>query len=324
MQPVRWGVLGAGVISADFARGLRSARLGTLHAVGGRSADRAAEFAAEHEAPVSGTVEQILACDDVEAIYIGTVHTTHADLTLAALAAGKAVLCEKPMALTPQDCDRLTAAATTAQLPLLEAFKYRFGPMAAALRSVIENGEIGDLVSMRTGFGFPAPTRSGRLFDPAVAGGAIFDAGCYPASLAVGVASWAGIETSAHLSSTHGVIGPTGVDESATCRVEFGRFTAELETSIVQPVSPVTTIMGTTGRIEITNVWGSRTESHPGFEVHADGGVRRIDVSVVQPMAAEADAVALALRTGRLEVPEMTWRDSARTADLIATWRTAL
>lgn len=99
---IRWAILGAGVISGDFAVGLRSASLGVLHAVGARDAERAAAFAAAHGAPVSGTTAQILAREDVDAVYIGTVHTTHVALARAALLAGKAVLCKAARAERPR------------------------------------------------------------------------------------------------------------------------------------------------------------------------------------------------------------------------------
>ena len=78
-----------------------------LHAVGSSSAERAAAFAAEHGAEASGTYDEILARDDVDAVYIGTVHTTHADLAIRALEAGKAVLCEKPASTTADEVDRI-------------------------------------------------------------------------------------------------------------------------------------------------------------------------------------------------------------------------
>ena len=86
----RWAVLGAGEISGDFLRALPHARLGALHAVGARDAARARAFADEFGGAVAGTYEEILGRDDVDAVYIGTVHTSHRELAIAALAAGKA------------------------------------------------------------------------------------------------------------------------------------------------------------------------------------------------------------------------------------------
>ncbi len=135
----------------------------------------------------------ILARDDVDAVYIGTVHTTHADLAIRALEAGKAVLCEKPASPTADEVERILAAATRAERPFVEAFKTRFGPLAENLRAILASGELGAPERVEAAFGFAAGSRSGRLFDPALAGGAILDVGCYPVSLAVDVARAGGM-----------------------------------------------------------------------------------------------------------------------------------
>ena len=144
----RWAVLGAGGISGDFVRALANARLGTLHAVGARDGKRARAFAAEHGAPIAGTYDEILARDDVDAVYIGTVHTTHRDLALAALAAGKAVLCEKPLGISVAETEEILAAADAAGLPLVEAFKYRFGPFPDRVRELVSSGALGEITEV--------------------------------------------------------------------------------------------------------------------------------------------------------------------------------
>jgi dihydrodiol dehydrogenase / D-xylose 1-dehydrogenase (NADP) len=124
MNSTRWALLGPGAISADFARALPNSQNGVLHAVGSSNPARAAAFAQQHGAAVSGTYADILARDDVDAVYIGTVHTTHAELAIAALEAGKAVLCEKPVTPTVADTQRVIAVAREQKRPLLEAYKY--------------------------------------------------------------------------------------------------------------------------------------------------------------------------------------------------------
>jgi dihydrodiol dehydrogenase / D-xylose 1-dehydrogenase (NADP) len=325
MTHARWGILGTGGISTNFAEGLRHAELGRLHAVGARDESSAEEFGARHGADVVGTYDEILARDDVDAVYIGTVHTTHVELVLAALDAGKAVLCEKPLGIDLAETDAALAAAAAAGLPLVEAFKYRFGPFSDRMRALVEAGELGAVTRLESAMGFAAPERTGRLFDPAVAGGAILDAGCYPVSLAVGVAAWAGEDAaSARVLSADGVIGPTGVDEEASAVIEIGGFTAHVRTAIVEQLPRVATIAGSTGVFEIPNVWGSRGESTEGAVVRRPDREEQIEEAVVQPMAAEADAVIAALRDGRTEVPEMPWAQTRATARLLADWRAAL
>ncbi len=323
----RWAVLGPGVISGYFAHALRRSRYGALFAVGSRDRVRARAFADQHGAVVSGSYAEILQRDDVDAVYVGTVHTTHAELAIAALEAGKAVLCEKPVTPTPSDTRAVLAAAERAGLPFLEAYKYRFGPLTVEVRRLISTGVIGRPLHVDASYGGAATARTGRLFDPELAGGAILDVGGYPVSLAVGVAGWAGLVgagTRPSLRSVTGLIGGTGVDEWTTAAVDLGGLLATVHTSLVAVQVPRVVIRGSAGSLELPSIWGSRTESGVGAVVHTTGAPRRITVPVVDPMAAEADAVSLALAEGRTEVPEMTWAETALVAETLHLWRAGL
>ncbi|MDT0142688.1 Gfo/Idh/MocA family oxidoreductase [Microbacterium sp. PRC9] len=321
----RWAVLGPGWISRDFVVGLRASEYGMLHAVGSSSAPRAAAFAAEHGAEASGTYDEILARDDVDAVYIGTVHTAHADLAIRALEAGKAVLCEKPASPTLAEVERILATAERTQRPFLEAFKTRFGPFADALRELAAGGEFGGLEHFGGAFGFDAGTREGRLFDPAVGGGAILDVGCYPLALAIDLAAAAGqpIDAPEYRSFQAELV--NGVDGWATAEVGFGTVTAELATSVVEDLSDVAMLWfgETETDVLLPNVWGSRTESPSTLIVRRGTDERVVELPVVQPMAAEADALSLALAEGRLEVPEMPWAHTRAAARVLTDWRAA-
>ncbi len=251
-----WAVLGAGGISSDFLRALPAAQLGTLRAVGARDAGRARAFAdevpADFPGAAAGTYDEVLARDDVDAVYIGTVHTSHRELSLAALAAGKAVLCEKPLGIDVAETEEVLAAAEAAGLPLVEAFKYRFGPFPDLMRELVAGGDLGEIVEVEASIGFAADRGIARLFDPALAGGALLDAGCYPVSFAVGVAAWAGrlgasIPT---VVSATGVIGETGVDEDASATLDLGGICAHMQTSITRALPRTAVIRGTRGELE--------------------------------------------------------------------------
>ncbi len=317
----RWAILGAGGIALDFLTGLPESRTGRLHAVAARDASRARAFADAHGAPVAGTYADVLARDDVDAVYVATVHPAHADLVHAALDAGKAVLCEKPLTVTPADTDALLAHAAAAGLPLVEAFKYRFGPFADRVREVVAE-DLGELQSIEASFGFAAGARTGRLFDPATAGGAIFDVGCYPVSYAVGLAAVAGRDlTASSVVEATGLRGDTGVDETASVTLDLDGSRAVLHTSIVEDQTSAARVTGARGVLEIPDVWGSRSESPAKATLRrADGTTTQIVTPVVQPMAAEADAVIDALRAGRTEAPEMSWAESAVIARLLDDW----
>lgn len=326
MTHARWAIIGAGAISGDFAHALPDSEFGRLHAVGARDVSRAEEFAAAHGAAVVGTYDEILDRDDIDAVYIGTVHTTHTELVHRALAAGKAVLCEKPLGVSPEETDAAVRAARKAGLPLIEAFKYRFGPFADRLRELVGGGALGDLVEIESSLGFAAGSQTGRLFDPATAGGAILDVGCYPLSLVVGVAAWTGRDLSGlAVQAAAGTIGETGVDVSAAASIDLGGASANIRTAIVHDLPRLTRIVGRDATLEIPNAWGSRTDSTEAATlIRTDGTRDEIEVPTVQPMAAEADATILALREGRTEAPEVPWDETRTIARLLAEWRAAI
>lgn len=319
----RWAVLGAGVITSDFLAALPHAEHGVLHAVGARDGIRAREFADRYGAAVAGTYDEVLARDDVDAVYIGTVHTTHAELAHAALDAGKAVLCEKPLGISVAETEAVLAHAARVGLPVVEAFKYRFGPFAEQLRRLVSSGAIGELRSVDSTLGFAADAHDGRLFDPATAGGAILDVGCYPASLAVGLAAWAGIDHPPVIVDADGVVG--AVDEQARATVAFGGFEARIATAITADLPRRAVVRAAEGVLEIENVWGSRVVSTADAVLRRpDGTVERIHTQTSSPMAVEADATILALRDGRPEAPEMPWAQTRTTARLLEDWRAAI
>lgn len=325
MRTTRWAVLGPGQIGGWFARALPRSEHGTLHAVASSEPGRAEAFARTHGAPVTGTYAEILARDDVDAVYVSTVHTTHADLAVAALAAGKAVLCEKPVAPTAAETERVLDAAAAHGLPFVEAYKHRFGPLASALHATVADGTLGTPLHASSAFGFAAAERSGRLFDPALAGGAILDVGGYPVAFAVGVAAAAGVDLATlGVVRATGHVGATGVDEHASATIGAEGLTADVECSIVADLARSAMIAGPAGALRLDDAYGSRSDSASSFVVRARGDERVVDARSVDPFAAEADAVSRALADGRTEAPEMPWEHTRAVARLLEQWRTAL
>lgn len=322
MTQTRWAVLGPGAISRDFVIGLRASEHGVLHAVGSSSAERAAAFAAAHGAEASGTYDEILAREDVDAVYVGTVHTTHADLAIRALEAGKAVLCEKPASPTLDEVERILETARRTRRPFLEAFKTRFGPFADALRELARGGELGAPVRFEGAFGFDAGTRQGRLFDPEVGGGAILDVGCYPLALAIDLAVAAGQPIDPGYRGFEAEL-VAGVDGSASAELAFGTLSAGIATSVIENLSDTAVLRFADAEAVLPNVWGSRTESPSRIIVRRGSEERTVELPVVQPMGAEADAVSLALAEGRVEVPEMPWAHTRAAARVLTDWRAA-
>ncbi|WIB37065.1 Gfo/Idh/MocA family oxidoreductase [Curtobacterium sp. MCJR17_043] len=240
-----------------------SASGGVLVAAGSSSVERARAFAAEageHGFPnvTAGTYDEVLADPGVDAVYIATVHTGHADLVLAALRAGKAVLCEKPLTPDHRTTTVLVDAARRAGLPLVEAFMYRFHPQTAALLDLVRDGAVGTVTHVDAAFAFRVEERSGRLFDVATAGGGILDVGCYPVTMtaaivqaATGTAAAEPVELSAV-----GTIGPTGVDEWTVANATYASgITASLRTGIRVEDANAVVVHGSRGTITLRDPW---------------------------------------------------------------------
>uniref|UniRef100_A0A8C0PLT3 Trans-1,2-dihydrobenzene-1,2-diol dehydrogenase n=2 Tax=Canis lupus familiaris TaxID=9615 RepID=A0A8C0PLT3_CANLF len=178
---LRWGIVSAGLISSDF-----TTVLGTLPrsehqvvAVAARDLSRAKEFARKHDIPKAyGSYEELAKDPNVEVAYIGTQHPQHKAAVLLCLAAGKAVLCEKPMGVNAAEVREMVAEARSRGLFLMEAIWTRFFPAIEALRAALSQGTLGELRVARAEFGKNF-THIPRSVDWAQAGGGLLDLGIY-------------------------------------------------------------------------------------------------------------------------------------------------
>jgi predicted dehydrogenase len=154
-----------------------------LAAVAARSLDRARESAADWGVPVAyGSYEELLADDSIDAVYIATPAALHEKWTLAALAAGKHVLCEKPLASNATEAREMVAAGDEAGLILMEAFHWRYHPYLDQIRSLVDSGVIGEARRAEGYFNLAEGRipRGDIRWDLPLGGGALMDLGCYP------------------------------------------------------------------------------------------------------------------------------------------------
>jgi predicted dehydrogenase len=181
----RWGVLGgASIARSRFLPALAEAG-GEAVVVGARDGARAAEFAAAHGVGrgVAG-YEAVLADPDVQAVYVPLPNPLHAEWTIAALEAGKAVLCEKPLCVDAEQARRVLAVAERAARPLWEAFVFPFQAQHQRLAELLSAGAIGELREISGAFHFQLRRTEDIRLSAATAGGALADVGCYPLRLA--------------------------------------------------------------------------------------------------------------------------------------------
>jgi predicted dehydrogenase len=189
-RPLRIGLLGVARITrralVDPARHVPGA---VIAAVAARDPARAAAFARRYAIPqVHTTYADLVANPTLDAIYNPLPNSLHAPWTLAALAAGKHVLCEKPVAANAVEAARMAAAATAAGRVLMEAFHYRYHPLFLRMQAIVQSGELGPVRHIEAHMCLPMRRINDIRFDYALAGGAGMDVGCYTVNLIRGLA----------------------------------------------------------------------------------------------------------------------------------------
>lgn len=255
-QTIGWGILGAGRIAARFASEARLTPGARLVAVGSRSAEKAAAFAAQNGVGrACGSYAELVADPDVDAVYVATLHPWHCEHTLLALEAGKAVLCEKPFAVNAAQARQMIERARARRLFLMEAMWTRFNPISTQVRQWLAEGRIGEPRLATIDFGFRAPwDPQSRILNAALAGGALLDVGVYVLAYASMIFGRpAQVRAVAH-------IGDTGVDEQTAIALKYaGGQLASLTCAVHTPSPQAARIDGTEGAIEIPAFWHAET-----------------------------------------------------------------
>ncbi len=185
MGTVRWGVLSTADIGMQkVTPAIQRATNSDVVAIASRDAERAGEAAQRLGIPTSyGSYEELLAADDVDAVYIPLPNDLHAEWTMKAAATGKHVLCEKPLALSAAQAAEMARACDAAGVKLAEAFMYRHHPSWVEARRLLSDGAIGDLQAVQSWFSYynDDPTNIRNRMENG--GGAIMDVGCYTINL---------------------------------------------------------------------------------------------------------------------------------------------
>lgn len=249
---INWGILGLGNIADKFAEGLKCVPNARLLAVGSRSLKKAKEFA--DKLTVSnyyGSYEELAADPAVDAIYIATPHVLHCENTLMCIEKGKAVLCEKPFAMNEREVQLMVSLAREKNIFLMEALWTRFLPTITKTLELINTGVIGEIIHLKSDFGFKAPyDTEKRLFNPDLGGGSLLDIGIYPVFIALLLLG------EPDNISAEAIIGKTGVDEnlSAIFKYKNGKL-ATLYCTLIANTPVETEIYGTKGYIKINRMW---------------------------------------------------------------------
>jgi predicted dehydrogenase len=278
METVRIGILGAArIVPSALIRPAQQVPDVTVYGIAARNVARAQAFAKKHQiAHVFANYAELLADPHIDAVYLPLPNSLHEPWTLKALAAGKHVLCEKPFAANATEAERMTAAGQESGLVLMEAFHYRYHPLAARMKEIVKSGELGTIRRIEAWLCFPLPFKSDIRYNLSLAGGATMDAGAYTVNVLRFLADSEPevIEATAQLASL-------GVDRRMDAELLFpngitGHFTASLFSSIILRIGVHVT--GEQGEMHISNFIlpqlyhrltvhtpkGRRTERFPG------------------------------------------------------------
>jgi predicted dehydrogenase len=333
-QKINWGILSTGHIADLFAKAVLESKTGILGAVASRSPAKAESFARRHKIPMAyGSYKKLLHDPFVDVLYIATPHAFHAEWALQAARAGKHILCEKPLTLHYPAARRVIQAAKSHKIFFMEAFMYRCHPQTAKLAELIRQKTIGELKLIQASFCFERPVDlKGRLFNRALGGGAIWDVGCYPVSMArllAGAALGKPFAEPLEVKGVGVVGGQSGVDEFALASLKFPNgILAELSCAnrVRRPVG--VSLFGSKGWIHVPSPWhADRFETGAAkIKVYRDGArAREITLRSRQSLySLEVDAVGSALHQGLKESPLMTWKDSLGNAQVLDAWMRAV
>ena len=321
---IRWGFVGCGSIATDFAQGLLEIPNAPLEAVAARDPQRATSFVAkrppsQQNARVIESYEALINDPAVDVIYIATTHQNHVALAQAAISNNKAVLVEKPMGLHSAEVSELIAQARAQRTFLMEGMWMRFIPAFKRLQQSLADEVIGPVSLVQADFGIDLPaTPEGRMLNPAIGGGSLWDLGIYPltfASLVYG-------STPSRWSGLHHPAPETGVDEQAVMIGQFpGGGLAQLQCGFRLKVPHQARIYGPKGRIIIDDFF------HPqAYRIEVDG---QDPVIISEPYEStglqyEAAEVHRCLEQGLIESPACPLDESlaiiACLEQMLASW----
>jgi xylose dehydrogenase (NAD/NADP) len=271
MAKVRWGVLSTATIGRLVIEATRLAERAEFVAVASRDLARARRFADELGLDASfGSYEELLASEEVDAIYVALPVSMHTEWTVRSLEAGKHVLCEKPFATSAEDATRCFDAAASAGKLCAEGLMYRHHPQTALARKLVSDGTLGRLAYVRAALSVSVvPGDIRRSVE--LGGGALLDLGCYCVSAA---RLFAGQPERVYAEQVRD--GADGVDLRVAASMRMPNdVLAQFDIGLDLPRRDELELIGSDGKLTIADPWLCRQGS---IELERDGGSERLPV----------------------------------------------
>ena len=335
-----WGIIGASGIARVFCNGLQFSKTGRLAAVASRTPGKADTLADLFDCQTRyHSYEDLLADDTIDVVYVSNIHLGHAEAVIMAAKAGKHILVEKPIAMNAGEAAEMIEAARANDVFLMEAFMYRCHPQIARMVELIQSGAVGEVLMVRSTFGFYTPFDAhSRVRDKALGGGGILEVGCYPASIARLIAGAAvdrpfldPIEVKAS-----GALSATGVDLYTAGTLKFENdIVVEIAAGVGCNIPASAVIYGSDSILSVQNPWlpstPSRTakralpldtkfpSSYLTLQKQGESSATEIEVEADRDLFSyEANMVGEHIEAR--QAPAMPWNDSLGNMTFLDAW----
>lgn len=311
-KPLNWGLLSTANINRALIKPLRISPRNHLAAVASRSQASADAYAKEWQIPRAfGSYEAMLADPEIDVVYNSLPNLLHAEWTIKAVEAGKHVLCEKPVALTPTEVDAMAAAAQKHGKVVAEAFMYRHHPQTLKVKELVDSGKIGKLQLIHGSFTFKMNTDVNIRLNPELGGGSIWDVGCYPISYTRFIVGAEPLEVFGQQ-----VTGNTGIDDSFFGQMKFpGEVHAQFDSGFRTPFRAHLEIVGSEGSLIVPAPFKPGLDEKILFD--CAGEIETIQIAGQELYLGEVEDMADAILLGKK--PRVSLADSrANVATILA------
>ena len=319
-QTLNWGLLSTARINRSVIPVLRTSERNQLVAVASRQAGKGRAYADEWGIDVAyGSYEEMLADPEIHVVYISLPNSLHAEWTIKAAYAGKHVLCEKPMAVTVAEMDAVIEAAEQNHVVVAEAFMYRHHPQTLKVKALIESGAIGEIKLVRGSFTFTINDMHKTRLSTDLAGGSMWDVGCYPINYARTLIGAAPVQVVGHQITGE----KSGVDESFYGTIEFANgAVAQFDCGFRAPFRTHIEIVGSEGIILVPRPF-KPTDKETIYMGKAGDQLEPVQVDSLAPLySGEVEDMADAVLLGK--APRISLADSrANVATIVALLQSA-
>ena len=275
MKKVNWGIIGLGAIAKQFAKGFENLKNSNLLAIASKNKEKLISFKEDlniNDNYCFNNYEVLLKNKEIDIIYIALPTSLHKEWIIKCLDAKKKVLVEKPATMNEAEIEEIKKRYTKKKIFINEAFMYMYHPQILKVIELINQGEIGELVSMESNFGINVLTKRNffgfkkikklnkneRIFNKELGGGVILDIGCYPVSLSSLVASQISkIDyNKIKITNIKKYMRPNEVEIDASMELIYENdFKSKISASFTKKLDSKTTILGKKGEIIIENTW---------------------------------------------------------------------